>query len=64
MEGINLKHLRIVEVGHLDPVKRQIGVLSSNVEYKLRNPNSERHLITDQEVFERLREIIKLLEKL
>lgn len=61
---LNLKHLRIVEVGYLDPTKRLIGLLSANVEYKLMNPNSERKLITDQEIFDKLREIVKSIEKL
>lgn len=59
---LNLKHLRIVEIGRLDPVKRLIGHLSASVEYKIMNPNSERKLITDQEIFTKLREIVELIK--
>ncbi len=61
---MDLKHLRIVEIGHLDPVKREIATLSHQIEYKLLNPNSERKLITEEEIYEKVRSIIALLEKL
>jgi len=56
--------LRIVEVGYLEPIKRNLGNLSQHLEYKLLNPNNGRKLITEQETWEKLREIIKQIENL
>ena len=60
----NLKDLRIYKKVFLHPVKRAIGNLSHQLEYKLNNPKSERKLISEQEVFNELRRIIGLIEKL
>lgn len=60
----NLKNLRIVDILKYHPIKTQLGHLSSHIEYKLKNPNSERKLITDEEIFESLRKIIDLVEDL
>lgn len=60
----NLKDLRIYKKDFLHPVKREIANLSHQLEYKLNNPNSERKLITEQETYEKLREIVALIEKI
>ena len=60
----NLKHLRIVDITTYHPIKRQLGLLSADIEYKLRNPESKRKLISEQEVYQKLREIMDLVEKL
>lgn len=59
-----LKHLRIVDITTYHPIKRQLGSLSREIEYKLANPDSERRLITEEEIFMKLRDIINLVEKL
>lgn len=60
----NLKHLRIVDITTYHPIKRQLGHLSRELEMKVKYPDNGRPLITDQEVFNQLREIIDLVEKL
>lgn len=60
---MELKNLRVVEIGHLDHIKRQLGLLSHHLEYRLTNSNSQRKLITDEEVFEKVRDIINLIQK-
>lgn len=64
MPETNLKHLRIVDITTYQPIKRELGNLSASIEYKLLNPDSKRMLITEEEVFTKLREIISLVEKL
>jgi len=61
---MELNKLRIVDITTYQPIKTELGILSSHVEYKLNNPESNRKLITDQEIFEKLRSIIDLVEKL
>lgn len=61
----NLKHLRIVDITTYHPIKRELGLLSAEIEYKLNNKyTSSRKLITEDEVFLKLREIIKIVETL
>ena len=58
----NLKDLRIYKKDFFHPVKREIANLSHQLEYKLNNPDSPRKLITDQEVYDKLRGIVNLIE--
>ncbi len=61
----NLKHLRIVDITTYHPIKRELGLLSAEIEYKLKNKyTSSRKLITEEETYEKLRKIIDLVEKL
>jgi hypothetical protein len=60
----NLKNLRIVDVTEYHPIKTELGLLSHELEYKIKNPKSDRKLITEEETFLRLRKIIDLVEKL
>lgn len=62
--SMDLKVLRIVDITTYHPIKRELGILSSEIEYRLANPDSIRDLITDEEVFIKLRSIIDLIEKL
>ena len=59
-----LKNLRIVDITTYHPIKRELGLLSAKIEYKLNNPESKRKLITEDEIYVKLREIIALVEKL
>ena len=59
-----LKNLRIVDITTYHPIKRELGLLSAEIEYKLNNPESKRKLITEDEIYVKLREIIALVEKL
>lgn len=58
------KHLKIVDYRSFHPVTEKLGLLSHSIEYKLRNPDSSRKLITEQEIYDQLREIIELYHKI
>jgi len=60
----NLKHLRIVDITEYHLIKTKLGTLSSHLEYKIKNPASPRQVITNEEVFKELRNIIILVENL
>lgn len=63
-QGVPLKNLRIVEIGRGDQTRRLLGTLSSAVEYRIANPNSERPLITYEEIYTKLREIVEEVKDL
>jgi len=39
-------------------------MLSSKIEYKIKNPSSKRKLIKEEEIYKQIRAIIDLVEKL
>ena len=54
----------VVKDSDLKSLRENLGIFSSQIEYKLRNPQSERKLITEEETFNKIREIINLVNKL
>lgn len=62
--GANTKDLKIIDVKELKPIREELGRLSASVEYKIKNPNSNREMITEEETFNNLRKIIDLVNKL
>lgn len=45
-------------------LREDLGLLSGRIEYKLKNPQSNRKLITEDEIFIKIREIINIINKL
>ena len=45
-------------------LREDLGLLSGRIEYKLKNPQSNRKLITEDEIFIKIREIINMVNKL
>ena len=62
--GANTKDLKIIDVKELKPIREELGRLSASVEYKIKNPNSNREMITEEETFNNLRKIIDLVNEL
>lgn len=54
----------VIKDTDLKNLKEELGLLSGHVEYKLRNPQSERKLITEEEIFQKIRNIINIVNKL
>ena len=61
---IDIKNLRIVDVTEYKPILEELGMLSSKIEYKIKNPSSKRKLIKEEEIYKQIRAIIDLVEKL
>jgi len=58
------KNLRIIDISSFRPINLKLALLSHSLEYKLSNPDSPRELITEQEIYNQLREIIELVNKI
>lgn len=56
--------LQIVDVSLYHPIKKELGELSHEIEYRLKPVKEDKKPISEEEVYVRLRRIINLVDRL